>query len=60
MQKADREAGIEPREIPIKAAFCNGDCGEDLRGLGCGAYCTDVPLDRDIDEDEEAIMTLPA
>eukprot|EP00959_Pyramimonas_sp_CCMP1952_P301758 6313897-Pyramimonas_sp.AAC.1 len=31
----------------------NDDCGDDLKGLGCSAYYTDVPLDSDTESDGE-------
>eukprot|EP00959_Pyramimonas_sp_CCMP1952_P288367 6030064-Pyramimonas_sp.AAC.1 len=42
--KADEEAGIKPRKIPQLVEEGNDDCGDDLKGLGCSAYYTDVPL----------------
>ncbi len=40
----------------------NDDCGDDLKGLGCSTYYTDVPLDSDTDSsgEEETLITLPA
>eukprot|EP00959_Pyramimonas_sp_CCMP1952_P030114 631392-Pyramimonas_sp.AAC.1 len=32
------ETSIKPRKIPAKVEDGNDDCGEDLKGLGCGAH----------------------
>eukprot|EP00959_Pyramimonas_sp_CCMP1952_P117436 2454864-Pyramimonas_sp.AAC.1 len=58
-QKVDKEAGNKPRGIPKLVEDGSDDCGEDLRGLGRGAYYTDVPLDTDGDDDGET-FELPA
>eukprot|EP00959_Pyramimonas_sp_CCMP1952_P388589 8142425-Pyramimonas_sp.AAC.1 len=60
--KADKEAGIKPRSIPNIVEEGNDDCGDDLKGLGCSTYYTDVALDSDTksDDEEETCITLPA
>eukprot|EP00959_Pyramimonas_sp_CCMP1952_P458868 9477332-Pyramimonas_sp.AAC.1 len=56
----DKDGGVEPRNIPRVVEDGNDDCGEDLTGLGRGAYYTDAPLDTDSDEDAGTFITLPA
>eukprot|EP00959_Pyramimonas_sp_CCMP1952_P383119 8027926-Pyramimonas_sp.AAC.1 len=46
-QRADIEAGIQPRKIPKVVEEGDDDYSDDLKGIGCSAYCTDVPLDSD-------------
>eukprot|EP00959_Pyramimonas_sp_CCMP1952_P401587 8414466-Pyramimonas_sp.AAC.1 len=61
-QKADKKAGIKPRKIPEMVEEGNDDCGDDFKGLGCSANCTDVPLVSDTDSsgEEETFIALPA
>eukprot|EP00959_Pyramimonas_sp_CCMP1952_P175137 3659898-Pyramimonas_sp.AAC.1 len=49
----------QPIKIPKVVEYGNDDCGDDFKGLGCSAHCTDAPLDSDAESDgeEETFIT---